>query len=449
MASRVAEVLYRLRDAFSDPARRILDRYGDIQGASRRTARQVESDTGVMARGFGRARSAVAGFVSAFTLAASLRGINRAADDLDRLGKTAERLDLDPQTLAGFEFALERSGVAASKAARAIETLQKRTGEALQGTGQAARAFERLGIEVERFAELGADAQLVLLAEALRGVASEEERAALAAQLFARANTDVLNLLNQGGAAVRDYLAEFARYNTVTRESVQAAAEYNDALENLSTRLSGLRNQVVPPVLNGINRALALFDDEPLAQLERRLEVLRTRQDNGGFLNSLFYDDGELAGEIANVEAQIARLVDARADEAAAAQRATAGLQAEVAARQQQAQAVAEYRESVAGLSGLYGENIRALQNALAAETRELEKARRDQAAIEREFGQARADLVAPDDEDLGLGDIYAQIREAQAAAAEGNNQAAIDAARGGIDLLARLKEQGEDIPAP
>jgi len=59
MASRIAEVIYKLRDVFTGPSKKIVDSYAKIRGASRQTRSAVAKDAGIMSGAIGNAAAGI------------------------------------------------------------------------------------------------------------------------------------------------------------------------------------------------------------------------------------------------------------------------------------------------------------------------------------------------------------------------------------------------------
>ena len=81
MASRVAEVIYRLKDVFTAPARRIVNGYRGIRDASKRTADSVVRDSKRQVSGLASVRNGVASIVPQFralAVAIGAAGITRS-----------------------------------------------------------------------------------------------------------------------------------------------------------------------------------------------------------------------------------------------------------------------------------------------------------------------------------------------------------------------------------
>jgi len=445
MASRVAEVIYRLKDLFTKPAERVSSGYDRIRKSSRGAADSVERDNRRMVSSFRRLSGAVKGaatvFVASFAGRAIVGGITNVADELDRLGKVSRRLDIDPQTLAGLEFAADRSGIAISKMSASIETLQKRTGEALQGIGRAKLAFDSLGISAQEFAELNADEQLVQIANALQGVASEEERAAIAAQLFSKANADLLNLLNEGGPAIAAYLQEFSKFKQITTEQTDAAEAYNDAFTNLNAALDGRKFALITPVIETLNERLNASGKgaNEIENVKEQLKRARETFDElakAGLQGSSSFD--YFSVRVVKLSQQLQELQDTEK----AAKDAT---EQEAAQRKEQAAAIAEYKEEVSSLSDTFDEQAKSRKAVLDRETAELRAARNQQVSIEREFQNLVNEVNANQDQDVTGNDVLLKTRQAEAAAAKGETEEAIRLAREGGDLLKQLRDGGEE----
>lgn len=440
MASRIAEVVYKLRDLFTGPAKNVEGGYEGIRRESRRAADSVQRDNQRMSGSFGSlgraAKAGIAGIVAAFSAREVVGRIGDVANELDRLGKAAGRLKIDPGVLAGFEFALERSGVAASKATGALDTLQKRTGEALNGIGQARIAFENLGISIEAFANLDAEQQLVTIAEALRAVASEEERAALASQLLSKANIDLLNALELGGPALQNLINQGREYSGVTAEMTKAAAAYNDALSDLSKQLDGQKFKALTPIIQGLSDGFTKlgFRDvgDDIEAISLRIEYLEDLLRRNPF-----------AGE---KEKQEIEELTQRLIEIARTERELAKTREETARKQTEAaEASSLYQVSVEQLTDSFDAQTKAQKANLDQQTRELQTARNQQVSIEREFAQLREDINTKPVEDVTGLDIQTKVLEARRRLAAGDAEGAIRSAQQGAALLRQLQSQGEE----
>ena len=109
--------------------------------------------------------------------------------------------------------------------------------EASEGTGEAAKAFEQMGVEVTDANDQLRPAfdMLLDLSDSLGGLASDSEAAAQAQRLFGRAGAELLPLLKEGrdgiGALQKQARALGLEFST---KSADDAAAFEDAMTNLS-----------------------------------------------------------------------------------------------------------------------------------------------------------------------------------------------------------------------
>lgn len=448
MASRIAEVVYKLRDLFTRPAEKIEGQYRDMRQQSRKTADQIDRDTDRMGGTFKRlgaaAKAGIAGFVAAFSGREVAQAINTTADELDRLGKSARLVNIDPNTFAALEFALDRSGVAAGKLEGILVTLQKRTGEAVQGFGAAARAFNQLGIEAEEFQKLDAEGQLLELSDALSAVADEEQRAAAMAGLFSKANVDLFKALGGGSAALRKLIADGKEFRTVTEDQVRAAEAYNDALTNLGTSIEGQKFRVLGPVLEYINQQLELTGAgaDELSNLTTQLEQAQKEFDAlNKFAVKGSAEWNRLAQRTLVLRQRIEELTDAQeAEEKAARESANV--------RQQQIEENARFEASLESLTQTFEDKAKAQEASLKKETADLKAARAEQTKVEAEFQNLVTAVTSPVDDDVGLIDVFQKINEAARALEDDQAELAINLARQGGGFLENLAKQGDESSA-
>lgn len=446
MASRVSEVLYKLRDFFTAPAKKIESGYARLRKSSKKTADGVAKDAAKMQKSLGTLGSkvkALSGFFAGGLLARGAAGsFSDVANELDRLGKVAKRLDLDPNTLSAFEFAAERAGISTSRVVASLETLQKRTGEAVQGLGRAKIAFDTLGISADEFIKLGVEEQLFLLADGISTLADEETRAATAAQLFSKQNTELLQLIGNGSAELKNLVEQGKAYREITKEQTEAAAAYNDALANLGRQIDAIKFDKLTPALSEFSEFLDnIGAGDPIAGITAELAVLEANLKRNPLERLLRFESRPailLRRRINELRTEL-RLLTREQKEATDEQKKNA--EALKAAQQ----VTATYQGDLEALTDTYEAQAAARRGALEQETKELEKARKDQAAIEKEFKNLVDDITAPPQKEVFLIDLFNQINQARAALEGGETDQALTLARQGGDLLGQLKEKGTE----
>lgn len=446
MANRVVEVLYRLKDLFTGQVKKITGGYRELDEASTRASAKIDRNTARTAGAFERftgavskARLAFSGFAAVAAAGVVVKSVKSFADELDRIGKGAGRLNIDPSTLSAFGFVAERSGVAVSVMEKALSDLQRRAGEAAQGVGESVKAFATLGINAEEFIRLGLEQQMTLLADAFSLVADEETKAALAAKVFGEAGVQVLQALNGGSAAFTDLLQKGKQFRAVTKEMTEAAALFNDTMTNTGAAVDGLTYKFGTPALRGLNEfvgALGLSADE-ISNIEAQVRDAQRRLKIAEFFGWESAADKAMA--------QIYRLQARLDDYVQSSAKAKAGEDERKQSLREAAAANAQYEASVESLTEAYEKQAKARTAALKKETAELAAARAKQKSIEEEFARLREEVNAPKKEDVTGLDIQTKALEARRRLAAGDAEGAIKAARQGGDLLRQLQEQGDE----
>lgn len=452
MASRVAEVVYKLKDLFTDPAKRIGRGYTAIRRSSREAADSVSSDNLRMEGSFGklvgalsRMRGLLAGLGSA---AVATNAFKEFVDQADRVGKISQKLGVASDELTALGYAAERSNISFDTMTTALQRLIRRSAEAAKGTGEAKDALRALGIDAKAFVDLSLEDKMTALANAFRAVEDQGERVALAFKLFDTEGVDMVRVLQDGGAAMKELTDEARRLGKVLdTETTEAAAKFNDSLTKLSATATGYGYTIGGGFLKNLNDATEVFglSADKAANLRAELQRLEAQQ-QGGNLNPFawigavaeFTGLSDIEGDIARVRAELDGLEKAKTDQVAADTKAAASSK--------------ELRASLADEASAYksaSENaersLKLIKDALAQETAELRRARAEQLGVEKEFQQLVDDITKPEKKDVGLGDVFGANNQARAALDKGDSEAAIKLAREGGEMLTRLKEKGTE----
>jgi len=107
------------------------------------------------------------------------------------------------------------------------------------GGGKAARALDEIGLAASDLAGLDTTEQLAVLADALGGVANQSTRGALAIEILGKQGRELLPVLNQGSAAVREMGDSVGKI--FTAEELAKAEAYQDSLDHMSKRADDLK----------------------------------------------------------------------------------------------------------------------------------------------------------------------------------------------------------------
>ena len=207
-------------------------------------AKQVEADLkklGGKVAGVGRSLVTLA-TAAAAPLAGMTLSFASAGDNLDKMSK---RTGVGVKALSELAFAAEQSGASLDSVEKGIRGMQRSLLNAEMGSKAANDALSALGLSVEDLAGMSPEDQFTMIADAIAGVEDPSKRAALSMQLFGRAGSELLPMMNEnadGIANLRKEANELGR--TMTEEDAKSAAELTDAMNRVKSVLIGVKNQI-------------------------------------------------------------------------------------------------------------------------------------------------------------------------------------------------------------
>ena len=218
-------------------------------------------DTTAFQRGLAKSQKSVSNFVKngirqfgALAGAAGLGAMAKAAIDLgSKISDMAVQLNIGTTELQTLEFAAREAGVEVSVMERALRNVQLRTQEAINGNKSYSKAFERLGIDINKFNQLPTEQKLERIA---RAQANAKDQAA--------AYNDVAIILGQrAGPAMQEILQNlsgpqgFKGLSDAAKESGEVMSEETiakmdlaaDRIESFKRKMTVLSSEVIAKVV--------------------------------------------------------------------------------------------------------------------------------------------------------------------------------------------------------
>jgi len=193
------------------------------------------------------AKSAITGGVVA-GVAGAVGGIavlQRQLESLDKTAKTAAKLGVLPERLAGLQFAFEQTGVDANAGAVAIQRMTRRISDAANGGGPAAKALKELGLNAAQLAGMAPDVALERIADSMAGVQSQSDRVRLAFALFDSEGVGLVNTLAGGAAGLRQFQAEAERLGLgFSQEELARVEAANDAMNRINRAVGAVAGSI-------------------------------------------------------------------------------------------------------------------------------------------------------------------------------------------------------------
>lgn len=174
------------------------------------------------------AGAAAAGFVGLVAV------VNNTADEIDKLGKTSDKLGILPKELQFLQFRARLAGVSTEKLNMGLQRMVRRVAEAAKGTGEAKKAIAELGLNAQELAQMSPDKQFQAIADAMGQVSNQADKVRLGFKIFDAEGVDIINTFQDNVKELRNEFDQFGSQLTTTQ--VKSVENYN----NSWTKLTGL-----------------------------------------------------------------------------------------------------------------------------------------------------------------------------------------------------------------
>lgn len=149
----------------------------------------------------------------------------------DALGKLSDRLGETPERITALRHAAELTGTSADKLDVSMEKLAKNVGEAKNGFGTAKDYLERFGLANEAFYKLSPADQFAAISDKVKGLSSQQEKAAASAALFGKSGQSLVTMMELGSEGLAAMDAEVEALGlSLSRLEIAKIEQANDAI---------------------------------------------------------------------------------------------------------------------------------------------------------------------------------------------------------------------------
>lgn len=186
----------------------------------------------------------------------------------DELGKTATKTGVSTEKLSLLKHAVELSGGAFENLKNGLLKLGRNMSDMSEGTGEAKKAFEFLGISVQNAdgSLRKSDEVLLDVADKLSVMEDQTKAAALAEELFGRAGKELIPLLKSGSAGINNMTQSAADLGLeFSTKASKASEEFNDNLLRLKSGMGGMVDTIVqrflPTLVNLTDKMVIVLKD--------------------------------------------------------------------------------------------------------------------------------------------------------------------------------------------
>jgi len=182
---------------------------------------------------------------------------NDAAAAGDEIDKASQRIGLSRQGYQEWDYVLSQNGASISSLENGMKKLNNTVDDAVNGSTSATDKFQRLGISMEDLQGKTREEIFEMTVKGLQGISDEGEKAAIANDLLGNSSVELAALLNQTAESTEDLKNKASELGLVmSDESVDAAVNYTDAMDNLTRSFAGVKNNITSQLLPGFTMVL-------------------------------------------------------------------------------------------------------------------------------------------------------------------------------------------------
>ena len=224
---------------------------------------QSESRIQRFSAGAARAAKAVAAMgaaAAAAGVAIGTRMVSQQLKAIDATSKLARQLGTTTESLAVMNRAADLAGIANMD--RNLDQLNRRLSQAATGTGEAARAMDRLGLSATDLLRMPVDDRMREIGRAMMENVDATEQAALANDLFGRSGGQMLEVLRDADGLLDTAAAQAEAFGLAISEVDAVTIEQaNDALSSIRAVIEGVAKRITVAVAPAIRMIAQRFEE--------------------------------------------------------------------------------------------------------------------------------------------------------------------------------------------
>ncbi len=205
----------------------------------------------------------------ATVLGTIITGLGKCAKDVaeyaDNIQTLSDQTSISTDTLQEWEYASNLVDVSLETMTGSIQKMEKNMLSASKGTGEAAKAFNKLGVKVtDSNGEMrGAEEVYYNVIDALRNVKNATEQDQLAMSIFGKSAADLTGVINAGSEGMKAYGKEAQELGRVLgTEEIAKALALSDAMDRMNRAFESVENElgllVIPMITDLLEKIAAI-----------------------------------------------------------------------------------------------------------------------------------------------------------------------------------------------
>lgn len=238
----------------------------------KKTEEGAESIASKFLKGVGIAAKWGAAIVTGATVAGTaIFGLaTNAAATADEIDKMSQKIGISTDAYQEWSYVMGQNGMDIDKLSTGMKTLVAQMDSAASGTASAQENFEKLGVSIYN-ADGSLKDQETMLNEVMHALADMEngtEKARLATELFGRAGSEMMPMLNQGSAAMDELTQRAHELGLVMSEdAVDAGVKLGDTIDDIKQSFAMIGTNLGAAVIPIVQQfADVIIENMPLIQ---------------------------------------------------------------------------------------------------------------------------------------------------------------------------------------
>lgn len=190
----------------------------------------VKQSAGGMTTAFSRLKSEILSLAPAISAVGLVAFGKNAIDVAGHIVDLSDRIGFAAGTLSALEIPLAASGASLDEFTGAINRMNNILGEAAKGNEEAIKAFDSLGLSVDKLRKLSPEEQFYEIATALGQIKDQSTQTEAGMNIFGRTFAVLLPLLKEYEGDMRKAVAAQKNLNERFEESLKRVDEFGDAM---------------------------------------------------------------------------------------------------------------------------------------------------------------------------------------------------------------------------
>ncbi len=174
----------------------------------------------------------------------------KTADAGDEIAKMAKRTGFATEALSELKHVAELSGTELGSIEKATKRMSKAIIDAGDGLETYTRAFDKLGLNIADLMAMSPEEQFWAISSALADLEDHTLKVAIAQEVFGRAGTQLLPMLEEGAEGIAAMRQEAHDLGIIfDEEAAREAEEFKDSLTRLETSLQGVGKELIDTLM--------------------------------------------------------------------------------------------------------------------------------------------------------------------------------------------------------